>query len=879
MTHSNNILDADNFLISRYIHSHRIDDLPSFEDAEFGNKKNIEAREWAIKANSCIITQYINLTDLENDWIRFNSMTKKKRRESDWKSIELYKCTNQEHYERQRHLMLHSDIDKAIEEDDGRYPKKWSFRNIYSNTKSSEDHNFIDDNTLISESYIDATDSYYNTDSINYTSSDVEQARNWSIESNRTIIIPTRTLAELEELWDSYNMMIKKHKRESDWMSEEIFGVTNLYHYEYLKNQFLKEDIRREDKETYGSVIESVGISKIKKYYTEAMNDSVLDTVKSLVENIIPNNGIYEDMLASNVVSGILDKFDSDIINPTDIVNGIICGDMPYLSPDEMIDMGVFGQTPVENYYGVLSDNSMINDTISVKEWFDLYINTDRALYTEFGNYTVDWINKVRELTYGLKSLIESGDDQKIRARKQSILELGWDPDIEFSNKARTVAKEMANIRMRSNFSSNKFKIIDLREFKSMDNSEVLNESVSTLKPVYVVLIEGKSCFSRAIKALTKDIYSHIAISLDPTLHNMYSYGISTNSNSNQKGFRREDIDDLPIGGRIDVYTFFVTDSVYKRITSFIDNFKENADKTSYSYINLITYLFNIPYNTEWKLVCSQFVDRCLQAADINLTGRNSSQVSPADLDRAMSSENRIYNLYKGLNSKYDAKAIEKIVYALSKKAKPLKESYSQYYMDENKYITGVMGNINNIDALLEMKNYIDIVKDMKIRYLLEKTIFDPISIRALGEAKEFPVQFDKDGNLLIKNLKKIDYESEYAKSHKLLKEYKKSNNYDGIKYELSKLWMMLCMIEDKLNSKKFNDLPSMAVTSSTAHKAKAKITNDFKYYLEEVMKKEPSFNFTEYYDASPFSSAVTKINTSTIVFMTNLIKKFIKSI
>lgn len=869
---NHNVLDADEFRISRHLQSKKIDDVSSFEDAEFGNKKNIEAREWARNANSCIITPTINETDLENDWIRFNSMPKKKRRESDWKSIELYRCTNQEHYERQKAFMLHSDIDKDIEEET-------TFRNIVSDIKPSNDDTFVDNNgCFVSESYIDIADSYYDSNPLNYTSLDIEKARNWASESNKVIIIPTRTLSELEDLWDLFNMMIKKHRRESDWMSSEIFGISNLRHYEYLKNQFLKEDIRNDDKETYGSVIESVSITKIKKYYSEAMKDSIPYTIKSLLEYVSANNGAYDQVMAANIVSDVLDRFDSDIIEPSDIVDTIICGDMPYLSPDEMIDMGIFGQSPSENYYGVLSDNTMINNSISVKEWFELYQNINKALYTEFGNYTSDWVAKVRELSYGLKSIVESGDEQKILARKQSLLELGWDPDIEFSTKARSIAVEMANIRMKSNFSNNKFKVVDLREFESRcENSNILHENVSSLKPVYVVLIEGKSCFSKAIKVLTKDIYSHIAISLDSSLHNMYSYGISSNSNKN--GFRKEDINDLPIGGRIDVFAFFVTDPVYKKITKFIDNFKENADKTSYSFINLITYLFNIPHNTEWKLVCSQFVDRCLQAAEINLTGRDSSRVAPADLDRAMSSENRIYNLYKGLHSKYNSESIERLINALSGKAKPLKESNSKYYSNENAFITGIINNIDNVDSLLEMRNHIDIVKDKNIKSLLEKIVFDSISIKALGEAKEFPIQFDKDGNLFIKNLKKIDYESEYAKSHKLLKEYKKSNNYEGIKYELSKLWMMLCMIEDKLNSKKFNDLPSIACASSIEHKAKAKITNDFKYYLEEVIKNEPSFNFTEYYDTSPFSSAVTKINTSTLVFMSNIIKKFIKSI
>ena len=161
-----------------------------------------------------------------------------------------------------------------------------------------------------------------------------------------------------------------------------------------------------------------------------------------------------------------------------------------------------------------------------------------------------------------------------------------------------------------------------------------------------------------------------------------------------------------------------------------------------------------------------------------------------------------------------------------------------------------------------------------KIQNEKTKKVFSAIAFTSI-----LSLLFIYSGNIIKKNLKKIDYEAEYAKSHKLLKEYNNSKNYEGMKYELSKLWMMICMIEDKLHSKKFQDLPSFAIESSSAHKARAKIINDFKYYFEKVVKEEPKFNFTEYYDQSPFSSAATKINSSTLSFMGKMITKFIKSL
>ena len=162
---------------------------------------------------------------------------------------------------------------------------------------------------------------------------------------------------------------------------------------------------------------------------------------------------------------------------------------------------------------------------------------------------------------------------------------------------------------------------------------------------------------------------------------------------------------------------------------------------------------------------------------------------------------------------------------------------------------------------------------------IINKILFDSINIKPYCESanNSFPIQFDKNGNIIIKKNKKLDYFGEYDKSHKLLKQYKLSNNIEGMKYELAKLWMMLVMIEETLHSKKFEDLPSMAIASSTEAKSKANITNDFQYYMKEVMKKEPEFNFTEYFESSPFNKALVKINNTTISFITNLIKKFIR--
>ena len=134
-------------------------------------------------------------------------------------------------------------------------------------------------------------------------------------------------------------------------------------------------------------------------------------------------------------------------------------------------------------------------------------------------------------------------------------------------------------------------------------------------------------------------------------------------------------------------------------------------------------------------------------------------------------------------------------------------------------------------------------------------------------EVKEFPVQFDNDGNLLIKNIKKIDFEKEYANSHRVLKAYDKNKNIEGMKYELAKLQFLNNILENHIYYDKKSDKKDGYI------KARARILNDFNKYLSVVLKLDPLFVFGEYYESTPFSDAVIKIRSSTLKHGIQIIK------
>jgi leucyl-tRNA synthetase len=171
----------------------------------------------------------------------------------------------------------------------------------------------------------------------------------------------------------------------------------------------------------------------------------------------------------------------------------------------------------------------------------------------------------------------------------------------------------------------------------------------------------------------------------------------------------------------------------------------------------------------------------------------------------------------------------------------------------------GYVKDYNKITISKVIKNIIP-----ESEYIKEGGI--DIERRLILETKEFPVDFDNDGNLIIKNYKKLNFEEEYSKSHKLLMLYANHENLEGIKYELSKLWFMNIVLEKRIYSNPTEE------ELQKYTKVRARILNDFNKYLNFVLEKEPNFNFTEYYNKSPFSDVDIKISGTLLNNLVNLL-------
>ena len=109
------------------------------------------------------------------------------------------------------------------------------------------------------------------------------------------------------------------------------------------------------------------------------------------------------------------------------------------------------------------------------------------------------------------------------------------------------------------------------------------------MKKIYIVLTYSGTCLSKVIKEFTKDEFSHVSISLDIGLEQMYSFGRLHPYNMFMAGFVQEKIQEGTFkrfyNTRTKVYELAVTEEQYNKVAENIELIKrEKAMKSIQSH-------------------------------------------------------------------------------------------------------------------------------------------------------------------------------------------------------------------------------------------------------------------------------------------------------
>lgn len=772
-----------------------------------------------------------SLGELEDEFDDFQQMTYKQRKVSNAKSEELYGLDNIERYNKLKSKFLKDEIPNTN-------------KIIYT----GESSNIIVKDSKESEVQID--------------DEAVKVAREWMDKSMIFIITPQESMAQLEELWNKWNSMYLKHRRDSDMKSTELFNMTNKEHYELLKSKFLKQgkgiiDSQEVPTNTSISSNEDKILDSKEKIGNHLDDGDVLSASKELISiKSLDTDSVYESCMIKNIEKEFVDK-SSKVLCVNSYYDKL--NDLPYFTPEQMLSMGVYFK---DTFFNALPDNKYLDEeeTITTKDWFDCYNRTLNGFLNEdFNKYTSLWINKLNNLYRDYEKIKSEGDTNSINSRKQSILELGWNPEINFSLSNRKMATEKTKSYLKSRQSTN---ILDIRKFyNSCEELGYMNETINetTKYPIFIVLSYSGKGFSKLITKVTQSKFSHASLGLEPELDRLYSYNLQAG------GFDVESLDIYKKNkndANLAVFCTFIDKDQLRKIKLSLDQLLSIKDETKYSVKNLLGIGLNKNFESNISMICSQFVDRILKMVNLDVTHKPSGLVVPNDF--YVNKNHNMYLIYDGIISGYNPNKTRMLIKKLGKESRFVKES-STSIVNEASFIESLFED--DFDSMISIDEHSEILSE-KTKPIYNNFIKPYINIYYYNEAKEFPIQFDKDGNLLIKNMKKLNLESEFNKCHKLLMMYDNSSNIEGMKYELSKLWFLNNIIEEKIYNEKNTDSVRREL-----YNTRARILNDFKKYMEVVTKEDNQFNFSDYYNQSPFSDATLKISKHTLVHGIKLAK------
>lgn len=378
----------------------------------------------------------------------------------------------------------------------------------------------------------------------------------------------------------------------------------------------------------------------------------------------------------------------------------------------------------------------------------------------------------------------------------------------------------------------------------SLKESTILSETTkfdNELYPVFVTCTYTYTPMGKLIRKVTNSQFSHAAIGFDSGLQTLYSFNMATPKKHGGLSF--ESLDGYINDNRkaeMFVGCVFLNRIDYERIRSNVNWYIANYDKCNYSIGNLLLLLVNKAKTKKYQMnmICSQFVDSLFKLVNIDLTGKSSNLVQPQDF-RKITDNSTVYILYDGLAVNYNMPKTDKKIRALISKIKRGKVED-----DVNKTMVNP-----TLAIVAESSSY---YSELEVSSFFEKAI---------------PFKID---DKFITIDKPQDFETEYQKSHKLLIEYDKNGSYEPMKEELCKLWFMNIKLEKKIHKPSCKD-------KKTLINLRSRILNDFKKYIKSVLKEDPDFDFTAYYNESDYSDSNIKMDKKTALELFDILKQIIK--
>ena len=141
------------------------------------------------------------------------------------------------------------------------------------------------------------------------------------------------------------------------------------------------------------------------------------------------------------------------------------------------------------------------------------------------------------------------------------------------------------------------------------------------MKNVYLVLSYTGTIMSKIVRLYTHYSYSHVSISLDKQISNMYGFGRKNLYNIFDGGFVIENKKSKFFkkfkNTKCVILELSVTEEQYNKLKQILEEYKENIDIYKYDIIGVFLRPFKIKLNRKNYYYCTKFVKEVLESCDI----------------------------------------------------------------------------------------------------------------------------------------------------------------------------------------------------------------------------------------------------------------------
>ena len=145
------------------------------------------------------------------------------------------------------------------------------------------------------------------------------------------------------------------------------------------------------------------------------------------------------------------------------------------------------------------------------------------------------------------------------------------------------------------------------------------------MKKIYIILTHTGTTLSKIIKKYTKDEFSHVSISLDVKLENMYSFGRLKPYNPFIGGFVHEYINKGTYkrfyNTKAKMYSLEVDELQYDKLKRIINDIEIENEKERYKFniLGLLAVGFNKKISIKRSFYCAEFVKYVMEKSGINI--------------------------------------------------------------------------------------------------------------------------------------------------------------------------------------------------------------------------------------------------------------------